>query len=137
MRMKRLIATGILATNLFGCGIGIARAELYPAEQLYSRLCVITDYDAETDEVYVADANGNEWSYYGMEDLDIGYYVSVTFWNHGTERIYDDEIISVTYERPDLVAQQRSRARNYCTVRLCRECGKVYFNGRKCPKCGK
>ena len=74
---------------------------------VYGKLCVITNLDYDRDVVDVTDWNGDVWSFDGIEDWALWDYVDVVFHDNGTPgTIYDDVIMSTTYERVDLVQAQ-------------------------------
>ena len=76
-------------------------------EHIYPKLGVIVDFDYNEDLVFVSDWNGDIWSFYGIEDWAIWDYVSMVFHDNGTPfEIHDDVILSVHYERVDLVQAQ-------------------------------
>ena len=58
---------------------------------------IIVDLIPEEDLVVFEDGDGMSWVFYGVEDWDIGDLVACTFWDAGTEDIFDDEIIDVRY----------------------------------------
>ena len=37
------------------------------------------------------------WEFYGIEDYQIGDFVSCIVWDAGTQKIFDDEILDVVY----------------------------------------
>lgn len=64
----------------------------------YPRAAIITEICYEEDLIICVDAAGVEWSFFGVEDFDIGDLVAMLLWDCGTpESIYDDEIIDVVY----------------------------------------
>lgn len=67
------------------------------AKRLYSTAMEVTGLDYEDDLVIVTDANGFEWSFYGIEDLFEGDIVSVILNDNGTDIVLDDTIISAQY----------------------------------------
>lgn len=91
--------------------VGFAPAEDlnldFNPECVYAKLGVIVDFDFTEDLVFVSDWNGDIWSFHGIEDWAIWEYVSMVFHDNGTPmNIYDDMILSVHYERVDLVQVQ-------------------------------
>lgn len=64
-------------------------------------LCVVSEVSGDT--ITMIDCNGNVWEACGYEDLLPGDYVAVAFSDNGTDIIYDDVILSVWYQRPDLL----------------------------------
>ena len=72
----------------------------------YSTVMKVTDIDLDNDIVYVENWNGNVYSFYGVEDWFVGDYCSLVMGNNYTADITDDTIISIRYERIDLLAQR-------------------------------
>lgn len=66
-------------------------------DELYSLTTVVTDINEETDTVLTQDANGFVWCFYGVEDWCIGDIASCVMNTKGTQKIFDDEIISIRY----------------------------------------
>lgn len=64
---------------------------------LYATTGVVTETNTTTNTVTFADFNGNEYSFYGVEDWEEGDIVSAIMSDNGTETILDDEIVSVRY----------------------------------------
>lgn len=93
-----IILSGILEVN-------IAKTEqAFGPDSVYAKLAVVIDLDPVFDYVFVSDWNGDIWVLDGIEDWCIGDYVSMVMYDNGTEEIWDDEILSAYYERPDLVS---------------------------------
>lgn len=108
MRMmpKFLVWMAILTTLFAGiCEVDTAKSDGLTPDSVYAELGVIVSFDYDNDEVFAVDANGNIWSFYEIEDWFIGDYVVMVFDTKGTDGVFDDEIIRVFYERPDLVAR--------------------------------
>lgn len=66
-------------------------------DDTYAMTAVVTDIDEKTDTVLIKDGNGFMWSFYGVEDWAIGDIASCVMTTKGTQKILDDEIISVKY----------------------------------------
>ena len=111
--MKKVI-TLIAVIHVLLCGIfevGVALSEDFDfdmnPEYIYPKLGVIIDFDFTEDLVFVADSNGEIWSFEGTEDWRMGDYVNMVMHNNRTpENIYDDVILMAYYERVDLVQAQ-------------------------------
>lgn len=73
------------------------------SEGLYSKLFVVTETDSISDTVWLTDCNGNSWGWLGIEDIEVGDYYSAVMNDNGTTEIKDDFIVSLRYERPDLL----------------------------------
>ena len=85
--MKKIIAhlltISLCVCMLFGC---------------YPDVGKIVRFDEENDLVYVRTCNGFIWSFYGIEDLEIGNMLGLLFYDNGTPlSIYDDQIIDIKY----------------------------------------
>ena len=65
--------------------------------ELYAKVGVIIELDEEEDRVYFEDFMGEIWYFEDCEDWAIGDVVAAIMDTMGTEVIYDDEIVSVTY----------------------------------------
>ena len=77
--------------------LGIVSA-LTVRTETYSRAMIIDSYNKANDEVICVDAVGLEWSFYGLEDLEVGDMIICTMSDNGTrETIIDDEIIDVEW----------------------------------------
>ena len=57
----------------------------------------IVDFNYEEDLVLFVDGGGMLWEFYGIEDYQIGDFVSCIVWDVGTQKIFDDEILDVVY----------------------------------------
>ena len=53
--------------------------------------------EIENDTVIVMDGAGNEWSFNGAEDWEIGDIAAILMKDMNTQEIYDDQIVSVRY----------------------------------------
>ena len=96
--MKRALAW-IAVLNVFFCNLfelGTAIAD-YDPDLVYTKAGIVSGFDFENDLVFVSEATGNEWSFYGIEDWMVGDIAIMTIFDIGSESIYDDEIIDVTY----------------------------------------
>lgn len=75
----------------------------YQSAGYYAKLAAVTATDPAADLVTVTDCNGFVWTFYGVEDWQPGDCAALLMYDNGTETIYDDEVISARYERPDLL----------------------------------
>lgn len=87
-RAGKLILCGIAALTLTAC---TARSNRYP------HTAVVVEVDYNADEVVLEDFAGERWSFCGTEDWMEGDIASLLMDDHGTESIYDDEIVSARY----------------------------------------
>ena len=85
--MKKIIALTIAIIALFG----VAAAEIYP------ETARVVEVNYEEDTVTVETFNGFLYVFEGCEDYCEGDGVSLIMDDHGTEKVYDDEIIMVQY----------------------------------------
>ena len=82
-------------------------AEVPDSEHIYGMLGVVVDLNSNEDLVSVSNWNGDIWQFHGVEDWNAGDFVDLVMWDNNTEAtIYDDVILSATYERVDLVVSQ-------------------------------
>ena len=107
--MKKVI-TLIAVIHVLLCGIfevNVALSEDLNYEHVYPKLGVIVEFDYAEDLVFVADWNGDIWSFEGTEDWTLWDYVNMIFHDNGTpDDIYDDVILMTYYERVDLIQAQ-------------------------------
>ena len=103
-----MIVTIMIMTAVYGIASEVAQnVDPDLANHVYGKLAVIVDFDFNENLVFVSDWNGHIWSFYGIEDYQIGWYVDLVFHDNGTPlSIYDDIILRATYERVDLVQKQ-------------------------------
>lgn len=87
--MKKLLLIMALAVTLTSCGS--------KTEELYPRTMTVTELNTEEDEVILTDYVGYTWSFYGIEDWQIGDICSCIMDTEGTENITDDTIINIRY----------------------------------------
>lgn len=92
-----IIAIGFILSYLIKPIISKANGTKYDVNNIYAKTAIIYDFDYENDTVYISDSNGEAWSFTGIEDYQIGDYVSMIMYDNDTSSIYDDIIISVRY----------------------------------------
>lgn len=80
--MKKIIA--LLVALVASCG-------LYPLSG------TVSEIDRKNDLVTFETSSGFLFSFYGVEDWEIGDGVSAIMYDAGTEKIFDDVIISARY----------------------------------------
>lgn len=67
--------------------------------QVYPLSAEITDLNYKDDIVTFTDYHGEEWTYYGCEDWEIGDGANLIMYNNmTTDSIYDDIILTIKYE---------------------------------------
>lgn len=71
--------------------------------EYYARGAVVTEINQERDLAVVKDCEGLVWEFYGIEDLCVGDGCVMVLQTNKTEEIFDDEIVSVHYERLDIL----------------------------------
>jgi hypothetical protein len=64
----------------------------------YAKQGIITAIDTAHDTVTFTDFQGNNWDFYGTEDWRENDVIAAIMDTQGTDLIYDDVIISVTYQ---------------------------------------
>lgn len=92
--MKKVAIALMFALMIFVMCVMVAHGE---ESNFYAKVGVVFRMDYIENIVYVVDFFGEEWSFFGCEDWDIGDFVAAVMDTMGTELIYDDEIVSVTY----------------------------------------
>jgi len=65
---------------------------------LYAKSAVVVDLDRQADIVTIKDSQGFLWSFNGCEDWEIGDNCACVMSNCGTDSIFDDKIISATFQ---------------------------------------
>lgn len=91
--MKKVIIALMLAAMMFVMCVMVAHGE----EQYYALVGVVVELDTYENIVYVEDFNGNIWCFDECEDWNIGDIAGMVMDTMGTENIYDDTIVNVTY----------------------------------------
>lgn len=87
---------GCVITFLIYCCIMMYYAT-FTTDCIYPLTTIVTRVDKRGDIVYVNDSNGNEWSFFGVEDWQEGDICSMIMANKGTKNISDDIIIKQQY----------------------------------------
>lgn len=95
--MKKMIFTLLVTATLMTSCTTIPNEETVELHEIYPRTMTVTDTNTEQDLVILIDAIGHTWSFYGIEDWEIGDICSCIMHTNGTEIITDDEIISTRY----------------------------------------
>ena len=72
-------------------------AKMNPPTKQYALTTKVVALDEENDLVTCKDFNGNLWKFYGCEDWAIDDIASLLMSDEGTEKIYDDTILSTRY----------------------------------------
>ena len=75
-----------------------AEKEAEAVSHLYPKATVVSHLDDENDTVYIKDFDGYEWTFYGVEDWEVGDLCSVIMDDMGTREIFDDKIICTRYD---------------------------------------
>ena len=99
--MKKLIALILV----LACTLAIADS-FAEVHELYSAVMKVVELDFDEDVVYVENWAGHVYSFYGVEDWYVGDYCSMVMDNNYTSDITDDTILSVRYERIDLLMKR-------------------------------
>lgn len=63
----------------------------------YPQTMVVAQIDEPVDSVTIETATGYQYSFWGIEDYEVGDIVSVTMNDNATETIEDDKIVSVRF----------------------------------------
>lgn len=92
--MKKTIALILTAALILTTAVAIAAEPT-----TYTRKAVVLELDWAEDLVTCVDTEGNEWAFYGIEDLALCDLLELTMDTKGTEEIEDDEITALRYLR--------------------------------------
>ena len=105
---EKFIAILLVALTIITMGVSAnASAVHFVADhEVYSSVMKVAELDVNNNTVYVENWNGDVYSFYGVEDWYVGDYCSLVMDNNCTAEINDDKILSVRYERIDLLAQR-------------------------------
>lgn len=87
MKIKKFISE-LIATAVLFCGV---------IPGLYPEVGKIVQLDEENDIVYVANCSGHVFSFYGIEDLNMGDLIGMIMDDNGTPLIYDDKVVDIIY----------------------------------------
>lgn len=93
--MKKLILTAAITA----ASTMTAQAPEYQpiVTNVYPMTAAVTALDYKNDLVTFEDANGFLWNFAGCEDWNMGDVVSLLINDSGTEKIFDDMILTVRY----------------------------------------
>lgn len=110
-KLFKLFLISVSILNICGCGKNVSRETIpqYNPENIYSQLMLVNEcyYNSNgTATIQLINCNGFTYGY-KTEDQDVclNDYYSVVFYDNETEYIYDDIIIGLKYDRPDLLSQ--------------------------------
>lgn len=73
----------------------------YAAANLYAEAGIVTELDYAADMVTFMDARGMCWSFYGVEDWQVGDLLCAILYDAGTIDPFDDAVIGATYHARD------------------------------------
>ena len=86
-----LMAVVVLSVVLLG-------AVVFVSNHFYSRVAYVEGFAPESDRVVFVDTLGHYWIMDGIEDWMAGNMASLIMYDSGTDKIFDDQIIRVTYQ---------------------------------------
>lgn len=91
--MKKVFAAmvAVLFLLIMAAEVPDAKADVYP------KLARVYEIDTENDLVFVEDANGFLWAFYGAEDWWVSDLVVMLMDDNGTDVVFDDIIVSTRY----------------------------------------
>lgn len=94
-----------LLTCIAEPGVAIAEdsIEVFELDSIRADLVMVIDLNFEEDLVSVINSNGQIFTFSDVDDWFVGDYAIVLYNTMGTLLVYDDQIIRIFYERPDLV----------------------------------
>ena len=99
--MKIIKSIGIIISIIFlwvgGFIIGLKTEQDFLARHTYPNVGTVTEINREDDSVTFVDGVGFAWSFYGVEDWELGDTVVVIMYDKGTDSILDDEITNIKY----------------------------------------
>ena len=99
MRRKFLRGIACVALLLCACNKAEVQAKTVKVDNLYVMETVVYEFSHETDEVVVETETGDLYTFYGIDDWELGDRCILVMDNCGTESIKDDEIIRTFYRR--------------------------------------
>lgn len=71
--------------------------------EYYINITMVIRIDEENEIVVVTDETGNEWEFYGCEGWNLCDICILIMDDMGTDEIYDDTIINLTFLPPTLI----------------------------------
>ena len=93
---NRIVSACVALLLAFALGFIVsARDGAY--HEYYPRAGIVDFIDRAQDEVYVVDGTGNLWTFYGVEDWEVGDGIAMIFDDAGTAGISDDIIVSARF----------------------------------------
>ena len=87
----------LLCMNTLIFGTYFITANAINHKHLYPETAIVIDIDETEDIVTVECANGNRFSFFGIEDYMHGDLVALTMYDNGTSIVYDDKIVDDEY----------------------------------------
>jgi hypothetical protein len=98
-KMKKIIVAVLI---MVFCTVGICvigpLCNDTTTNSIYPLTVQVAELDHEADVVVCVDSAGNGWEFYGVEDWQVGDFVSLLMDDNGTpETIYDDVITMTRY----------------------------------------
>lgn len=97
--VKNLVAMILVAVSFLPVSYTIGnRKPATPEHNLYTMNAMVFELEEENDLVVIEDFYGNLWDFGGIDNWAVGDICSVVMDDMGTENIFDDEIILVSYE---------------------------------------
>lgn len=97
---KRITLYILAALLLLACVAIMASAK--SASNDYAMTCEVVEIDKDNNLVILVDANGFEWAWEGVEDWQVGDCAALMMNDNGTAEIFDDVILSMTYNAWEL-----------------------------------
>ena len=79
--------------------------EVFTLDEIRFELVMIVHLDFENDTVTVINGNGYVFKFKDVDDWFVGDYAIVVYNKMGTPIVFDDRIISIYFQRPDLVEE--------------------------------
>lgn len=91
--LKPMKIIAVILTVACLCGVCALCADA----DIYAKTAIVYEIDRDADVVVVEDATGNLWEFEGVEDYEIGDFVSMVMDDNDTTSIYDDVIVASQY----------------------------------------
>lgn len=106
-KMLTVLITALMLTSCTNTTKANSKTETETVEvKQYPSVTVVIDVNYEDNVVAIQDAVGYIYVFTGTEDWEVGDACAVIFSNNGTEKIYDDEIVSVRYSSFELKGKE-------------------------------
>lgn len=104
-----MILCAIISTLLLGVAIAedfdAEVEEVFTLDEIRFEIVMVIHLDFENDLVSVINGNGQIFKFGDIDDWFVGDYAIVVYSKMGTPIVFDDRIIGIYFQRPDLVEE--------------------------------